>query len=200
MKDIPKVDTFRERHQLGNKELIALLPGSRKQEIKKMLPIMLEAVSKHDNWEPIIAGVSVHDLKFYQEIAGDKSIKVIYGETYQLLLNSKAAAVTSGTATLEAALLGCPHVILYRFSLLTYLLAKLVIGRRILGLPNVVLGRSFFPELLQRDVTPENIVRAVFAMADNRKDCLQAVQDLRQAMGGSGASERAAEELAKLMA
>jgi lipid-A-disaccharide synthase len=108
--------------------------------------------------------------------------------------------IASGTATLEAALLGCPHVILYRFSFLTYILAKLVIGRRILGLPNVVLGRPFFPELLQREVTAGNIVRAVREMVDNRQGCLQAVQDLWQAMGDSGASERAAEELARLMA
>jgi len=79
-------------------------------------------------------------------------------------------------------------------------LAKLVIGRRILGLPNVVLGRPFFPELLQRDVTAGNIVRSVREMAGNREGCLQAVKDLRQAMGDSGASERAAEELARLMA
>jgi lipid-A-disaccharide synthase len=91
-------------------------------------------------------------------------------------------------------------VILYRFSFLTYVLAKLVVGRRILGLPNVILGRSFFPELLQRDVTAGNIVRAVREMTGNREGCLQAVQDLRQAMGESGASKRAAEELARLIA
>jgi len=195
----------RARHGFSNQQpLVVLMPGSRRSEVRLLLPAMLAAAQtlKADGWQVALLKAPTIDQAYLEQIHGASPfpVPVVEGDGYNMIAAADAGVIASGTATLEAALLGCPHVILYRFSLVTYLLAKLVIGRRILGLPNVVLGRSFFPELLQRDVTPENIVRAVFAMADNRKDCLQAVQDLRQAMGGSGASERAAEELAKLMA
>ena len=107
--------------------------------------------------------------------------------------------IASGTATLEAALLGCPHVILYRFSWLTYLIARLVIGRRSMGLPNVILGRQLFPELVQRDVTADKIVRSLRRLDNNRVLFNQAVQELQAMMGPPGASRRAADELVSLL-
>jgi lipid-A-disaccharide synthase len=154
-----------------------------------------------DGWQVALLKAPTIDQAYLEQIHGTLPfpIPVVEGDAYNMIAAANAGVIASGTATLEAALLGCPHVILYRFSLLTYLLAKLVIGHRMVGLPNVVLGRPFFPELLQRDVTAGNIVRAVRKMAGNREGCLQAVQDLRKAMGESGASQRAAEELARLM-
>ena len=107
--------------------------------------------------------------------------------------------IASGTATLEAALLGCPHVILYRFSWLTYLIAKLIIGRRIIGLPNVILGRQLFPELIQRQVTSANIVRSVKLILEERPLFDSAVRELQVAMGSAGASRRAAKELVEMI-
>jgi lipid-A-disaccharide synthase len=183
--------------------LLVLMPGSRRSEVRLLLPAMLAAakILRADGWQVALLKAPTIDQAYLEQIHGATPfpVRVVEGDAYNLIAAADAGVIASGTATLQAALLGCPHVILYRFSLLTYLLAKLVIGRRILGLPNVILGRSFFPELLQRDVTAANIVRAVRQMAANREGCLQAVQDLRQAMGGSGASERAAEELARLI-
>jgi lipid-A-disaccharide synthase len=159
-------------------------------------------ILRADGWQVALLKAPTIDQACLEQIHGDLPfpVPVVEGDAYNVIAAADAGVIASGTATLEAALLGCPHVILYRFSFLTYVLAKLVVGRRILGLPNVILGRSFFPELLQRDVTAGNIVRAVREMTGNREGCLQAVQDLRQAMGESGASKRAAEELARLIA
>ncbi len=183
--------------------LLVLMPGSRRSEVRLLLPAMVAAaqILRADGWQVALLKAPTIDQAYLEQIYGALPfpVPVVEGDAYNMIAAADAGVIASGTATLEAALLGCPHVILYRFSFITYLLAKLVIGRRTLGLPNVILGRSFFPELLQREVTAANIVRAVLKMAANRDGCLQAVQDLRQAMGGSGASERAAKELARLM-
>jgi len=184
--------------------LLVLMPGSRRSEVRLLLPAMLAAaqILRADGWQVALLKAPTIDQAYLEQIHGALPfpVSVVEGDAYNVIAAADAGVIASGTATLEAALLGCPHVILYRFSFLTYVLAKLVVGRRILGLPNVILGRSFFPELLQRDVTAGNIVRAVREMTGNREGCLQAVQDLRQAMGESGASKRAAEELARLIA
>jgi lipid-A-disaccharide synthase len=184
--------------------LLVLMPGSRRSEVRLLLPAMLAAaqILRADGWQVALLKAPTIDQAYLEQIHGALPfpVSVVEGDAYNVIAAADAGVIASGTATLEAALLGCPHVILYRFSFLTYVLAKLVVGRRILGLPNVILGRSFFPELLQRDVTAGNIVRAVREMTGNREGCLQAVQDLRQAMGESGASQRAAEELARLIA
>ena len=183
--------------------LLVLMPGSRRSEVRLLLPAMLSAaqILRADGWQVALLKAPTIDQAYLEQIHGALPfpVPVVEGDAYNVIAAADAAVIASGTATLEAALLGCPHVILYRFSFLTYVLIKLVIGRRTMGLPNVILGRSFFPELLQRDVTAGNIVRAVREMAGDREGCLQAVQDLRRAMGESGASVRAAEELAMLM-
>ena len=141
------------------------------------------------------------DRSYLEEVIGGRALPValIDGDAYNLLHAADAGVIASGTATLEAALLGCPHVILYRFSRLTYLIAKLVIGRRIIGLPNVILGRPLFPELIQRDVTAANIVRSVRRIVADRGAFDQAVTELQATMGPPGASRRAAQELVGLM-
>jgi lipid-A-disaccharide synthase len=202
MKEIPNVGTFRERHQLGKKELVALLPGSRKQEIRKMLPIMLEAVSAHDNWEPVIAGVSVHDKSFYQEISGNKSIKIIYGETYQLLLNSRAAAVTSGTATLEAGLFGVPLVVCYKGGNISYQIAKRLIKVKYISLVNLILDSPAVKELIQHQLTAKNLRNELELLMENtneRNKVIAQLNHLQNISGGAGASSRVAEKMISLL-
>lgn len=202
MKDISNVDTFRERHQLGSKELIALLPGSRKQEIRKMLPIMLEAVSTHSNWEPVIAGVSIHDRSFYEEIAGTNSIRIIYGETYQLLLNAKAAAVTSGTATLEAGLFGVPLVVCYKGGNLSYQIAKRLIKVKYISLVNLILDSPAVKELIQNELTPNQLRIELELMMDEteeRRQVLDKLKHLQSISGGAGATSRVAEKMISLL-
>jgi lipid-A-disaccharide synthase len=187
----------------GQQPLLVLMPGSRRSEVALLLPAMLAAaqILKADGWQVALLKAPTIDQSFLEHIHGavPLPVPVVEGDAYNLIAAADAGVIASGTATLEVALLGCPEVILYRFSSLTYWLAKLVIGPSTFGLPNVILGHKFFPELIQRQVTPARIVAAVRAMAANRQACLDAVKGLRQAMGDPGASERAAEELAKLL-
>mgnify|MGYP003337011352 FL=1 len=183
--------------------LLVLMPGSRRSEVALLLPAMVAAAQrlKQEGWQVALLKAPTIDQAFLERVHGaaPMPVRVLEGDAYNVIAAADAGVIASGTATLEVALLGCPQVIVYRFSLLTYWLAKLVIGPRILGLPNVVLGRQFFPELIQRQVKPERIVAAVRQMAANRGACLEAVNDLREVMGAPGGSERAAEELAKLL-
>jgi len=197
-------DQTRALHGFSSQQpLLVLMPGSRRSEVALLLPAMLAAANllKADGWQVALLKAPTIDQAYLERVHGAAPlpVPVLEGDAYNLIAAADAGVIASGTATLEAALLGCPQVIVYRFSLLTYWLAKLVIGPRILGLPNVILGRQFFPELIQRQVTPARIVAAVRQMADNRQACLDAVNDLRQAMGAPGGSERAADELAKLL-
>ncbi len=202
MKEIPNVDQFRKNHQSEGQDIIALLPGSRKQEIKKMLPIMLEAVSKHPEWKPIIAGVSVHDFKFYQEIAGEKPIQVVFGETYQLLLNAKAAAVTSGTATLEAGLFGVPLVVCYKGGNISYQIAKRLIKVKYISLVNLILDFPAVKELIQDQLTAKSLELELIKITENteeRKSILSNLLNLQAISGGEGASSRVAEKMISLL-
>jgi len=197
-------EQIRHRHGLApDQPLLVLMPGSRRAEVRLLLPAMLQAAQqlKRDGWQVVLLKASTIDRSDLEQASGNRALPValIEADAYNLLHAADAGVIASGTATLEAALLGCPHVILYRFSFFTYLIAKLVIGRRILGLPNVILGRQLFPELLQRDVTAANIVRSVQRVRDDRTLFDQAVKELQAAMGSPGASRRAAAELVDLM-
>ena len=197
-------EQIRERHGLSlDQPLLVLMPGSRRSEVRLLLPSMLQAAEqlKSDGWQVVLLKAPTIDRSYLEEVIGGRALPValIDGDAYNLLHAADAGVIASGTATLEAALLGCPHVILYRFSRLTYLIAKLVIGRRIIGLPNVILGRPLFPELIQRDVTAANIVRSVRRIVADRGAFDQAVTELQATMGPPGASRRAAQELVGLM-
>jgi lipid-A-disaccharide synthase len=197
-------EQIRERHGLSlDQPLLVLMPGSRRSEVKLLLPSMLQAAQqlKSDGWQVVLLKAPTIDRSYLEEVMGGRPLTValVDGDAYNLLHAADAGVIASGTATLEAALLGCPHVILYRFSSLTYLIARLVIGRRIIGLPNVILGRSLFPELIQRDVTAANIVRSVRRIVADRGAFDQSVAELQATMGPPGASRRAAEELVELI-
>jgi lipid-A-disaccharide synthase len=197
-------EQIRERHGLSlDQPLLVLMPGSRRSEVRLLLPSMLQAAQqlKSDGWQVVLLKAPTIDRSYLEEVMEGRPLPVslIDGDAYNLLHAADAGVIASGTATLEAALLGCPHVILYRFSRLTYLIAKLVIGRRIIGLPNVILGRPLFPELIQRDVTAANIVRSVRRIVADRGAFKQAVAELQATMGPPGASRRAAQELVGLM-
>jgi lipid-A-disaccharide synthase len=197
-------EQIRQRHGLSpDQPLLVLMPGSRRAEVRMLLPAMLQAAQqlKCDGWQVVLLKASTIDRSYFELVSGDRALPIplIEGDAYNLLHAADAGVIASGTATLEAALLGCPHVILYRFSRLTYLIAKLVIGRRIIGLPNVILGRPLFPELIQRDVTAANIVRSVRRIRDDQGLFDQAVSELQAAMGPPGASRRVADELVDLM-
>ena len=196
-------DETRRRHGFSAQQpLLALMPGSRRSEVRLLLPDLLRAAAllKAEGWQVALLQAPTMNRAYLEQVAGAPlPVPLIAGDTYNLLAAADAGLIASGTATLETALLGCPPVIVYRFSWFTYLLARLLIGKRTMGLPNVVLGRRQFPELVQRDVAPEALVRAVRGLQAGRPQVEAAVAELRTKMGSPGASERAADLMLELL-
>ena len=179
----------------GKKPILALLPGSRKQELQKMLPLLLEVAQQFPSMRAVIAGAPGASKELYK-LAKEAGIKVEFGKTRDILKAAQLAVITSGTATLEAALLDTPHILVYKTSWLTYCAAKLVIKVKFIGLTNLILGREVVPELIQTDCTVENIKREL--LSEKVKAQSEAFQELRLALGGKGASEKIAGTILEL--
>ena len=133
---------FKKEHDLSDKPVIALLPGSRKQEITKMLSVMLKMVDKFPGYQFVIAGAPSQDYSFYKQFINTKNVKFISNRTYDLLSISYAALVTSGTATLETALFKIPEVVCYKGSWLSYHIAKKIITLKFISLVNLIMDRE----------------------------------------------------------
>ncbi|MEJ7769854.1 MAG: lipid-A-disaccharide synthase [Chitinophagaceae bacterium] len=147
-----------DRRMLSNKPIIALLPGSRKQEILKKLPIMLEVCRLFPLHQFIVAKAPGQDDEFYEELLGKyDNVSSVRNETYNLLLQSSAALVTSGTATLETALFGVPEVVCYKGSLVSYWIAKRLIKVKYISLVNLIMDKQVVKELIQEQLTVENL-------------------------------------------
>ncbi|HLW70929.1 MAG TPA: lipid-A-disaccharide synthase [Candidatus Binataceae bacterium] len=191
-----------DRHGFKTRaRLLALLPGSRRGEIRYLLRPMLEAArvlrTDHD-LEPVIALANTLSVEDLRSIAGPEAlagVRIIEGDTYSIIAASELALVASGTATLEAALLGCPMVIAYKMSALSYAVGRaLVRGVDCVGMPNLLAGRQVVPELIQYDVTPAKLVRAAEPMLDEslRREVIAELRALRMTLGEPGASARVA--------
>lgn len=142
----------------GSKNTIALLPGSRQQEILKKLPIMLELAKHFPDYEFVVAKAPGLDDSFYAALlAPYKNVSSVVNKTYQLLVQSKAALVTSGTATLETALFGVPEVICYKGSAVSYQIAKRLIKIKFIGLVNLIMDKEVVKELIQDELTVKNL-------------------------------------------
>lgn len=138
--------------------LIALLPGSRKQEILKKLPVMLELSKSFPDYQFVVAKAPGVDEDFYNKLLSPyKNVSFVSNQTYSLLMQSKAALVTSGTATLETALFGVPEVVCYKGSLFSYLIAKLVIKVKYISLVNLIMDKPVVKELIQREMNTANL-------------------------------------------
>jgi lipid-A-disaccharide synthase len=180
------------------KPVIALLPGSRMQEITRILPSMLEAALRLDGYEVAIACAPDFKPEFYQSFLSlGKKIHLLHGETYQLLAHAKVALVTSGTATLETALLGCPQVVCYRTSGLTYLAARLILKIRYISLVNIIMDREVVPERIQERMSANMLEQDLKELLSGPRADKMTVdyQELRKMMGSTGAAERAAIEI-----
>ena len=160
-KDIRKseaVTDFRQRNNLDEREIVAILPGSRKQEIDKMLPVMLEVATQYPQYQFIVSGVNWQPQTLYEKYLKKTNIKIVYDQTYPLLLNAKSALVTSGTATLETALLGTPQVVCYKGSAISYIIAKhLIKGISYISLVNLILDKPAVVELIQYDMNAKRL-------------------------------------------
>lgn len=187
--------TFLQRNQLGDKPLIALLPGSRKQEIERMLPILLSVMPHFPEYDFVVAGLNHIEPAFYQQAAKGLPYRLVTDQTYDLLEHSQAALVTSGTATLETALLGTPQVVCYKGSPLSYLIAKQVIRVPYIALVNLIMDKKVLEELIQGQLNTQNLATELqrLLQPEVRQQMADTYQALRMRLGGPGASDRAAE-------
>jgi len=180
---------------LDNRPLIALLPGSRKQEIERMLPKMLKVVKHFKAYRFVLCAVNTIDTKLYDTWCSGYEVDIVYGQTYGILSKAYAALVTSGTATLETALFNVPQVVCYDAGYLSYLIAKNLIQLKYISLVNLIMDRKVVTELIQRELNETNIVkelRSITQDATNRNEVLNNYSQLKEILGGSGASEKAA--------
>ena len=192
-----KIDeaAFRKTYDLGEKPIIALIPGSRKQELHRILPHMLKITERFSDYQFVIAGVPELGEKFYSKLIKNTTVKVVYGQTYDLLRISRAAAVKSGTVTLETAMLGVPQVVCYRFSFISALVAWIVVHVKYISLVNLILDRRVVAELIQYKFTADTLSRELAPLlpdGDARSRMLDDYKELRERVGPPGASDRAA--------
>lgn len=193
---------FLSENCLENATTIALLPGSRKQEIQNMLSYMKAVSEKFPNWTFLVAGISELDSSIYNEVLGISNIKIIYDDTYNLLRNSKAAIVTSGTATLETALLGVPQVVVYKTAPISYFLAKRLIKVPFISLVNLVAQKAVVKELIQDDYNLVNLESELKLIVENtnyREKQLIEYKKISQILGTKGASKNAAQLVINLI-
>ena len=158
-KDFPDFDGFVTRHGLPHRPIIALVPGSRVREIRDNLPLMLEAAARHPQYQAVIAGAPSIDDSLYSEVIGTNAVPVLRDATYPLVHHARAALVTSGTATLETALLGTPQVACYRFngSKWSYNFYRRLLSGKYVTLPNLIVDEPVIPELLMHLCTVDSI-------------------------------------------
>jgi lipid-A-disaccharide synthase len=191
-----RADTLARHHLDPTRRVLALLPGSRKKEIRFLLAPAIAAAQtlERSGWQPVIALAHTLTRADLAEALGGKAppMPVIEDDTYNVVHAADAALVASGTATLETALLGTPMVIMYRVSALTFAVARLLVRVDHIGMPNIILERRVFPELLQGAVTGDNLVTAINDVAARRAELSAALSTLRSKLGEPGAAERAA--------
>lgn len=195
-----KPEDFISENNLSEKPIIAILPGSRKQEIRLKLPVMLEAVKNIDNYQIVIAGAPSLDSSFYTEFMGGLSVRILHGKTYDLLSISEAAIVTSGTATLETALLGIPEVVCYKTSGISYAIAKRLVKIKFISLVNLIMDKGVVKELIQNECTSETIyseLKLILKNGKNRETILNEYEKMKKILGGGGASQKVARSMLK---
>lgn len=179
------------------KEIIAMLPGSRKQEVSRMLTVMLDVVKQFPNYQFVIACAPSLPVSYYKEIIGDKAnVRLVVNRTYQLLQLSSAAMVTSGTATLETALFDVPEVVCYKANKVSYIIARQLAKVRFICLVNLIMDREVVKELIQNDLTANNVaneLKSLLASSKRQKKLLEDYEELKSVLGNAGASDKAAE-------
>lgn len=185
---------FLRRYNLGSKPLIALLPGSRKQEVDKMLATMIALKDNFQDVDWVIAGVRNLPSAIYA-VAKEVGIQVVYDSTYDILLNAKAAVVTSGTATLETALFNIPQVVVYKTSKISYAIGMQLIKVEFASLVNLIVDREVVKELIQGDyeaAAVERELRNILSDGPKREEVLEGYLELRKLLGNKKASQETA--------
>jgi lipid-A-disaccharide synthase len=187
-----------KKQGLPDRPVIALLPGSRKQELHYNLPAMLSLVKDYPGHQFLIAGAPAFTISDYAPFIKDTDVKVIFDHTYDLLNAADAALVTSGTATLETALMGVPQVVIYRMNSLTYILGKNFVKIEFFSLVNLILGKEAVKELLQKEVNHDRIKTELDKILHDTPQRRQMITDyrrLQELLGEPGVSQRVAQKM-----
>ena len=198
-RDLPEredVRNFKTNNQLDNRPIIALLPGSRKQEINAILPQMLQMVERFPQYQFVVSTVSWLPKELYDKHLQGYDVIRICDQTYPLLANAKAAIVASGTATLETAMIGTPQVVCYAGSELSYLIAKhLISGINYISLPNLIMDAPVVTELIQHDYNTERLQKELRLITEDDANiaAMKAqYEELYTRLGNGSASQKAA--------
>ncbi len=203
--DYQKGDTreaFLSKNTLSEKPIVALLPGSRKQELASTLSVMASVVAAFPDHQFVVAGVKAHPAEYYQELVKGTDVKLVFGQTYRLLTHSEAALVTSGTATLETALFGVPQAVCYRAGRISYLIARRLVKVKYISLVNLIMDRPLVREMIQYDFNSGDLKKELHRLLNDRAYVEQikaGYGELRQKLGGAGASKKAAEIIVKFL-
>lgn len=180
---------------IGHMPVLALLPGSRKQEISRILPVFLEAAARLPDYEPVIAcAPSVPDSVFLS-VPGAKNVKRVKGDTYKLLHSASFAFVASGTATLEAALLGVPQIVGYKADAASVFLARQFVKVKYISLVNLILDAPALKELIQEQLTADALIQTMQAMKIDESSIKKNYDTLRNILGGPGCAQRTAQRM-----
>lgn len=193
--------TFKERHQLEHRKIIALLPGSRKQEISRMLPVMAQLTEKFPNHQFVVAGAPGMDPDFYKPWM-KPGLQICFGETRQLLHAAEAAVVCSGTATLETALMKTPQVCAYAANPISYRIAVTFVKVKYISLVNLNMDAPVLTELIQKDFTLDQLsseLEKVMPEGSERKRMMENYQQLENMFIGHQPSKEAAQAILKLL-
>ena len=178
----------------NDKPIIALLPGSRKQEINKMMPVFLSVIDRFPQYHFVIAGAPGIDPEWYQKFTLHPSVSLLHNQTYSLLKNAYAAIVTSGTATLETALFGVPQMVCYKSSAFSYAIAKRIVQLDYISLVNLILQKEVVKELIQEECTLEMITKTLSSLGEEkvREKIEHDYQGLTELLGEKNASQEVA--------
>ncbi len=188
-------ETFLENNNLTSKKVIALLPGSRKQEISRLLPPMIGVIEKFPDHYFVIAGAPSFNGGYYDQFLNGKNVPVIFNATYDLLSNAQAAVVASGTAVLETALFNVPQVLVYKGQPISIAIARALVKIKFISLVNLIMDKLVIKELIQQDCTSENIAGELNNLLNNpacRENMLADYDALDEKMGKPGASAKTA--------
>ncbi|MFW6019650.1 MAG: lipid-A-disaccharide synthase [Bacteroidales bacterium] len=193
---------FRTEYGLDERPLVALLPGSRKQEIKRMLPVMVEVANKYPEYQYVIAGTKHIPQQLYQNIIRNSEINLLIDKTYPVLQIAKAGMITSGTASLETALFHVPQLVMYKTSRISYWIAKKLVNLNYISIANLIFDREIFKEFIQNECNVPNVSGELYRLLvdqNYRKNMLEDYTLLEQKLGGSGASEYTAKCILKMV-
>lgn len=199
--DFKENPDFRASHQLEGKKIVALLPGSRKQELNYLLPTMISVVDQFPKYQFVIAGAPNFSKDDYETYMQGRNLPVVFGETYDLLSNSEAAIVTSGTATLETALFKIPEVVVYKGNPISIGIAKLLVKIGFISLVNLIVNREIVKELIQEDCNTQKLGEELSKILSGtgREQMLADYEELMEKMGKPGASEKTAQLMIKYL-